>query len=57
MNREYISPLTSVYVCRRQELLTVSSVGSNVEIEWGGEDIDGLLESDAPMLEEILLGK
>jgi hypothetical protein len=57
MKREYISPLTSVYVCRRQELLTVSSVGSNVEIEWGGEDIDGLLESDAPMLEEILLGK
>ena len=58
MKREYISPLTSVYVCRRQELLTVSNVGSNVGIEWGGEDLDGLFESDAPMLEDIiLLGK
>lgn len=48
MKKEYIKPLISVYVCNELELLTTSSVTSDIGIEWGETDIDGQYEADAP---------
>ena len=49
MKKQYITPTTTVIVCDEQQLLSTSSVNSNVDIDWGGEDPTGL-ESDAPFL-------
>jgi len=51
MKKQYITPTTTVIVCRGQQLLSTSTVVySNVDIDWGGEDPIGL-ESDAPLLD------
>ena len=50
MKKQYITPTTTVFVCHGQQLLSASTVNSNVDIDWGGEDPIGL-ESDAPLLD------
>ena len=54
MKKQYITPTTTVFVCRSQQLLSVSTVvNSSVGLEWGGEDLTGL-ESDAPLLDILM---
>ncbi|MBR2114685.1 MAG: hypothetical protein IJ929_08475 [Prevotella sp.] len=42
MKKQYITPTITVVVCDEQLLLSTSTVDSNVDIDWGGEDLTGL---------------
>ena len=46
MKKQYITPTATIFVCQGLQLLYVSNVDSNVNINWGGADNSGL-ESDA----------
>ena len=53
MKKQYITPTTTVFFCQAQQLLSASIVNSNLDIDWGGEDLIGR-ESDAPLLDILL---
>lgn len=59
MNKKtYTSPHVEEIALATEGLLAISVLGDNVDISYGGDDVDGLLDPQAPLqeLEDIILG-
>ncbi|MBR1547673.1 MAG: hypothetical protein IJ637_02975 [Prevotella sp.] len=57
MNKRYITPAIEVLRLETESILAESVLSSNVDVDYGGTDLLGQEDPDAPLIEALLFGE